>query len=347
TQVNQIPLKFSSNIKPGHGQLIDVEFNANHAYLNNNQHQALTRASLFIAYQKLKLFRHLSIKTTLQKEFSNLFELPLTTGLVLNYDFKKQLQFYVTMHNAYRMPTLNELYYFPGGNISLKPEKSRNIEGGLLSNVTHFRYNLHSNLSGYARKVKDWITWYGNAILTPHNIQEVRNYGIEYSLDFRYQPFKIRDTNTHDLEIIVADRTSHAKANATSFNAGILYSYNISTTTSSAIPNDYSIGKQIPYVPRYQFKLNLGFNYKAFDIQLIHTYTGYRFVTTDESQFLKPYQTTNLLSSINLHTKGQLIKLTGQVNNLLNNQYESIVGRTMPGRYFTLGLTWQYQHESL
>ncbi|MBP6625416.1 MAG: TonB-dependent receptor plug domain-containing protein, partial [Chitinophagaceae bacterium] len=42
TQVNQIPLKFSSNIKPGHGQLIDVEFNANHAYLNNNQHQALT-----------------------------------------------------------------------------------------------------------------------------------------------------------------------------------------------------------------------------------------------------------------------------------------------------------------
>ncbi len=73
TQVNQIPCKISTTLKPGKDQRIQCDINANHAYLQNNDDQAISRASISLSYQKLNLVKNLNCKANLQKEVSTLF----------------------------------------------------------------------------------------------------------------------------------------------------------------------------------------------------------------------------------------------------------------------------------
>ena len=119
---------------------------------------------------------------------------------------------------------------------------------------------------------------------------------------------------------------------------GLKYAYTLSTTTSSDLVNDYSIGKQIPYVPRYQVRGHTGFRYSAWEVNYVLAYTGYRFVTTDESQYIKPFTTSNIFTAYTLDQNNCQLQLTFHINNILNVYTESIVGRIMPGRNFALGL---------
>jgi vitamin B12 transporter len=96
-------------------------------------------------------------------------------------------------------------------------------------------------------------------------------------------------------------------------------------------------------VPRYQLKLNFGFTKNAFDLNYVYAYTGYRFVTTDESEYLLPYNTHNLFASYTLRAKSNHALLsTFKINNILNKSYESIIGRVMPGRNFSVGFQYRF-----
>ncbi len=213
----------------------------------------------------------------------SVFSLPFIYSVSSNVKIKYGFDVYANYSTNYRMPTLNELYYNPGGNIDLKPEKSKNIESGFHYLKNYHQHTLNISSAFYKRKVDNWIAWYGNAILTPHNIQQVESKGLEINLNYdvilkKYQ----KPVGGYDILI------SSKYPTYTMFKSTILYAYTLSTTTESSIPNDYSIGKQIPYVPRYQFKMSVGFQHKNMEAHFVQTYTGYRFVTTDESQYLKP-----------------------------------------------------------
>ena len=90
--------------------------------------------------------------------------------------------------------------------------------------------------------------------------------------------------------------------------------------------------------------MNIGFTKNAFDISYVYAYTGYRFVTTDESEYLLPYNTHNIFASYTLKAnyKHQLLT-TFKINNILNKSYESIIGRIMPGRSFAVGLNYKFR----
>ena len=120
--------------------------------------------------------------------------------------------------------------------------------------------------------------------------------------------------------------------------SGLFYAYTIATTQSSLLPNDYSIGKQIPYIPRYQLKWNSGLQIQQFQVTGSLAYTGYRFVTTDETQFLKPYTIAQLDMRYKLTFRKMSHSVNVTISNLLNTHYESIIGRVMPGRTFSIGL---------
>jgi iron complex outermembrane receptor protein len=245
------------------------------------------------------------------------------------------------------MPTLNELYFVPGGNKDLKPEVSRNVEGGIESSFTQEGHSFIATANLYSRDVKNWIVWYGGSILTPHNIQQVWSRGLE--LDLKYQCMlkpsdesatKRSSGHTHKDQTL-----SGRQAGASVLSLQVLYSYTLSTTRSSAIAADYSIGKQIPYVPRYQLKMNAGFKRGDFDLHYIYAYTGYRFITTDESEFLLPYNTHNVQLAYNWSvTARHRLLATFSINNLLNKSYESITGRVMPGRHFVAGLHFRLKY---
>ena len=300
---------------------------------NNNLHTIGFNSS----FTRENILKRIAVKLFVQKEISNIFSLPMVYSLSTNVKIKYGLDAYANLSSNYRMPTLNELYYNPGGNIDLKPEISRNIESGFNYTKTHHQHSLLLGTAFYKRKVDQWIAWYGNSILTPHNIQQVESKGFEMNLNYdvilkKYQ----KPVVGYDIILIGRKYPSY-----TTLKSSILYAYTLSTTQQSAIANDYSIGKQIPYVPRYQFKMSVGFQHKNIEMHLVQTYTGYRFVTTDESQYLKPYAISTLWAAY--HYRYQALKgaINLRFNNILNTSYQSIVGRVMPGRNGNISFTFE------
>jgi len=208
---------------------------------------------------------------------------------------------------TYREPTLNELYYNPGGNSSLKPEQGWGEDAGYTVKAKLNNFTVYHDLSVFNRDIHDWIIWLGGAIWTPHNIDEVHSRGVETENRITYT---IGNWQLH---------------------LGVNTSYVLSTTVASYIQNDGSIGKQIPYTPRYNGQLNVGCSYKRVSFNYNHTYTGYRFTTTDESEYLLPYQTGNVQLMYNTSLKGHALQFTGQCNNIWNEQYQVVAFRPMPG----------------
>lgn len=236
-------------------------------------------------------------------------------GLNASYRLFSFLQIRANVQRSYRAPTLNEWYYQPGGNPSLKPEQGWSQDAGYELKYTWGNLLLHHDLSLFNRQIKDWILWFGGSIWTPHNIARVHSRGIETFNSLLWEAGKWK------------------------VSAGVNTSFVLATTVQSYIPGDGSIGKQIPYSPRYNGQANLGLAYRGVYISYNHTYTGYRFTTTDESQYLLPYETGNAYLRYRLPLRGLDCAVSLYCNNILNRSYQVVNMRPMPGRNWGLGLS--------
>lgn len=267
----------------------------------------------------------IGIQSGLRKEWaSNLANIPIVPSLSGNihlFGTEKafQLQLVSSIQRAYRLPSLHELYFFPGGNENLLPEQGWNYQFGLDASIKTKVTTQKITATIYKRNIKDWIYWMGGAIWTPHNIAAVTSKGLDMQYAFEY--------NIHN--------NWQAKTQ-------ISYAYAIATTSNSYIPNDKSIGKQIPYVPRNLINNNVTLTYKHTSINFNQGYTGYRFTTTDESNYLNPYYLANL--HIN-HTFSinKIALIAGLVvNNIFNKDYTVVANRPMPGRNYLLTLQFSF-----
>jgi len=239
----------------------------------------------------------------------------LLPGINASYDLFYWLKLRANVQRTYRAPTLNELYFNPGGDTALKPEQGWNEDAGYNVKIVQWRNcSIEHDLSVFNRDIHDWILWFGGAIFTPHNIATVQSRGVETENRFTYT------------------------FNKWKLHLGLNTSYIIATTQSSYIPNDGSIDKQIPYTPRYNGQLNIGFTYGKLYFNYNHTYTGYRFYTTDESLYLFPYNIGNVQLMYNMHLAHYPIQLNAQCNNIWNSQYQVAAGRPMPGINWLLGV---------
>ncbi len=224
------------------------------------------------------------------------------------------VQLRANLQKSYRAPTLNEWYFQPGGNVNLKPEKGWNADAGYeLTMPLKNNILLKHDLSMFNRNIQDWILWYGGSIWTPHNIAKVHSRGIE---SFNSLHWKSGDWQTH---------------------LGLNSSFVLATTIESHQANDGSIGKQIPYSPRYNGQALVGFSFKKISCKYNHTYTGCRFVTTDESQYVAPYHTGNIFAAYDLDLKKTRLQINIQCNNLWNEKYQVVHLRPMPLRNWAMG----------
>ena len=262
-----------------------------------------------------------ALRERLQFAFNSRFEKINTTTVLLvgsNASFAAHpfLKFRINVQKSYRAPTLNEWYFQPGGNINLKPENGWNTDFGYELKVPLRKdLLLKHDLSVFDRNIKDWILWFGGSIWTPHNIAQVHSRGLE------------------------SFNSLHWTKKNWQAQIGINTSFVLATTVKSYQPNDGSINKQIPYSPRYNGQANLGIGYKKFSLKYNHTYTGYRFITTDESQYLEPYQTGNIFTSYDFLLKKLKLQINVQCNNFWNEKYQVVNLRPMPLRNWAIGIT--------
>ena len=87
----------------------------------------------------------------------------------------------------FRFPTLNDLYFLPGGNPNLKRESGWTYDIGMSFAVgKEDVYSLTGSVNWFDSHVKDWILWLPTTkgFFSPRNIKNVHAYGIECKSNF-------------------------------------------------------------------------------------------------------------------------------------------------------------------
>ena len=129
-------------------------------------------------------------------------------------------------------PTLNDLYYIPGGNPSLRPEKGIQTEIGSTNEFSVGNIRFTTGISIFYSNIKDWILWLPTfqGYWEPINLQAVVCSGMEANIGARGVFGIIR----YDI-----------KAN---------YAF---TSTTNRSADSFSFGKQLPYIPKNSANLNI------------------------------------------------------------------------------------------
>ncbi len=107
-------------------------------------------------------------------------------GMDVSYAISKHLKLYGSTSSSLRMPTFTDLFYNGPtnvGNPDLKPEKSTNLEGGLMLALNGFSAHAET----YYRKGKDLIDWVRASETNKwqtQNLTRINTAGIEFSCNF-------------------------------------------------------------------------------------------------------------------------------------------------------------------
>jgi vitamin B12 transporter len=216
---------------------------------------------------------------------------------------------------AYRIPSLNDLYWSQGGNASLRPEHAWNSSLNLDYNYMNL---VKFNANAFYNYVTDWILWHPlqSGIWTADNVKRVLSRGMNLSIRIQNK------TSLTDRGFVVA------------FYAGYSYTNTISMDAISA--NDNSQNKQLIYVPLHNFNTSLQVQYRRFYIRSIHSFTGLRYTTTDNTQSLPASYLTHLEAGKDFCFNNQQIGLSFRINNITDSQYQVVEGRPMPGRNYEM-----------
>jgi outer membrane cobalamin receptor len=219
-----------------------------------------------------------------------------------------------------KIPSLNDMYWVPGGNPELKNEYAFTYE--LTAEMSHkisSPFAVRYNLSLFRNSIKDMIQWHPGefSYWTADNIKSVNTSGLETSFSLNYSVSKL----------------------SAGLNAN--YSYTRATTAESATANDASLGKQLIYVPENQANCAMLFNYMMFHTSWNIVMTGKRYLTADNSDSLPGYMLNNLTTGFRLDLKKTTLNLNFLIDNIFNINYQTIAFYPLPGRSYSLKLLIQ------
>lgn len=280
----------------------------------------LNKLAFFAAYKIQALKSKLNYNISIRKEFTNLTSIPFTGNTGIHYQIHKYLAAKINANTSFRQPTLNDLYWNPGGNPNLKPEQAYEFDGGLEFKLQKKNVSLLFEGTYFNRHTSNWIIWLPslNNYWSPQNIAQIYSRGAETKTELSY----------HHKEVLI--------------KLIINTSYVLATNQTSKSENDNSIGRQLIYTPRYAGQAGIYITYKKASLLFNQTYTGYRFTTTDNSAWLTPYYTANIKASYNYSVKKMNIEVFGSINNLFNKNYTVVSNRPMPLRNFEAGIVIKY-----
>jgi iron complex outermembrane receptor protein len=302
---------------------VGVNVTSNTAITQNySSSKSLTKLSLLLGNKGEYLKNKLLIYSQIRFEYYKINTTPITGNISTTYFLLKNTTCKLNIAKIFRMPTLNELYWQPGGNINLKPEQGYTYEGEL-----NYTKQINSNVlvfvSGafFNRTINDWILWTPGANQNPQplNIQKVWSRGSETTWKLQFQRNKFR--------AILNSATG----------------YVLSTIQSNYQENNSSENKQLIYTPRYTVNTNFSIAYDNLILTYYHQYIGYRFTTSDNTNWLNPYHYSSLRFNSVLKLNQSTLVFYASCNNLLNKNYTILSAQPMPLRNFEVGISLQYK----
>ena len=226
----------------------------------------------------------------------------------------------------YRFPTLNDLYFLPGGNPDLKKENGWTYDAGLSFAIGNEGiYSLSGSASWFDSHVDNWIIWLPTTkgFFSPRNIKSVHAYGVEMEADLA----------------VALSEDWHLGLDGT-------FSWTPSINEGEPMsPADKSVGKQLPYVPEISATLTGELSFRTWSLLYKWCHYSERYTMSSNDLSLSGNLPPYFMSNITLEKRFSLawadLSLKGAVNNLFDEEYLSVLSRPMPGINFEffLGIT--------
>jgi iron complex outermembrane receptor protein len=126
-----------------------------------------------------------------------------------------------------------------------------------------------------------------------------------------------------------------------SISSSIITSYVLSTVNRSVLENSETLHRQLIYTPRYSVNGNIVVNYNSIQLYIYHQYMGYRFISSDNLQWLEPFHTSSAKISYSKNVKKLRTTFFAASNNIMNVNYSIMAGRPMPLRNYEVGVNLQ------
>lgn len=236
-------------------------------------------------WQQVTSFKWMDVNTGLN---------PLAISSFTSWNPRKGKLFFLNLSNGFRIPTLNEMYWVPGGNPELLPEKSLHAETGCR---IHYR-RIEWKQQVYYTPTRNLVRWYpsGPGVVSPFNIPErAEMLGMESSVNYPFikgkHEFRLRG------------------------------SWNVNLALTGK-PNDYA---QLDYVPIHSAYGEILWSFKTWMVLMSNHFTSARNVQSDKLPGF-------YLVQANITYEIKNIRFFIDVNNILNTEYQMIAWYPMPGR---------------
>lgn len=268
-----------------------------------------------------KIYRDLDLRMTLRNDIvddksAGFFP---TATFIYRMPFVKGLSFNAGYSHNYRNPTLNDLYWYPGGNENLKAENGKTFDFDINYLYENVNFNLDFRSGFYYSKVNDWIQWVPTnyRFWMPKNVSEVMARGFETHLKMNYN-FALWTF---------------------SVSGNYVYSY---TTDESEYAQQYDAnGKQLIYIPKHHANAFAEVRWKSWNMNYTLEFTGERTTSMNDDEFFAYQLPYYILHHISLGKQLNRFRLEFKINNLLNESYQTVLWRAMPGRSYEIYLEFK------
>ncbi len=253
---------------------------------------------------------------------------PLIPTFGIEYNPKRHKESFIkgSLAKNYHQPTLNDLYYQPGGNPNLKAEEGIIADIGSGFSAKTGKTALNFAFNGYASGINNWIIWLPTpqGYWEPYNMKRVNTQGVEFNGGVS----RLIGLTT----VIVKVNYAHTE----SINRDIARNW-----------ADESVGKQLPFIPKNSANMVINLTRKKTHLTWIWTYYGKRFTTTSNDKIsrfevLYPYYMNNLYLGKEICFKDKKFDVELKILNLFNESYRTILQNPMPGRNYSLLIRYDF-----
>ena len=224
----------------------------------------------------------------------------------------------------FRMPTFNDLYYTDIGNAGLRPEYATQWNVGAL----YQRYNDAGVLSAMKFSADAYYNIVNDKIIA---VPSGRG-------QYRWMMLNIGKVKIRGIDVTarLAFRLPHSIV----LEGGLNYTYQRAQDyTNPADNHDGGTYKsQIAYIPWHSGSGTVHAAWKNLDFNYSFIYVGERYHNSTNilANHEEPWYTHDLSASYLFNVKKTTLKITAEVNNIFNQQYDVIQNYPMPGRNYRI-----------
>lgn len=279
------------------------------------------RTALMFRY-KVNPTKKLEISANVREQFYT-FSKPFFSPFVgLQYmmlqKYKNTLLVKSNATKGFRLPTFNERYYQPGGNINIKPENTKQFEVGLVYKYMGKKFKHDLEFTYYYNNMYNRVVW------------------INLNSPVYLEPINLRETKINGLEFIYTTAAKYKKVDIKShFNLGYTQSLNVISNPVFSSRVDY---KQMIYIPPFKVNWWTEFKYNKTSIIYLLQQTSLRYTNLDNTDWLQSYLIQNIyLQNIFKVKQAEFIGSLKLIN-LANAYYQTLQNYALPGRYFEISI---------